>query len=329
MGLEHSVELFFREAALEVIVGGLVGRARDRGLAPDGLRPVEAAAVATAAARRSSETLSLFRTSASAIFSSWISYVSRSPTSSPLATELQPIQLMRSRPSWAATSSKLIEAHRSTRRVNNGKHLNASSVRLRPPSRGREAGTVREAGLRWTVGGPLPPGWALFLPLLLLLFPRRAGRLPPLPLLSSSGSGRLSLHHGPDACRLMSRTTFKALLLQGDASEAEVVDVPAEVHQLGVDVRGHTAVGGGGEVGAAGHHGGAAGGGGAFGTPLHQGTKSVGRYLGDVGEGFLPGAGPQQHRVPDVDHLPVPLHALVTLPGRRLVLALRDARGRM
>lgn len=60
-----------------------------------------------------------------------------------------------------------------------------------------------------------------------------------------------------------------------DASEAEVVDVPAEVHQLGVDVRGHTAVGGGGEVGAAGHHGGAAGGGGAFGTPLHQGTKSV------------------------------------------------------
>jgi len=116
--------------------------------------------------------------------------------------------------SWAATSSKHIEAHRSTRRVNNGKHLNASSVRRRPPSRGQEADTVREAGHRWTVGGPLPAGWALFL-LLLLLFPRHAGRLPPLPLLSSSGSGRLSLHHGPDPCRLMSRTTFKALLLQG------------------------------------------------------------------------------------------------------------------
>lgn len=58
-----------------------------------------------------------------------------------------------------------------------------------------------------------------------------------------------------------------------DASVAEVVDVPAEVHQLGVDVRGHTAVGGGGEVGAAGHHAGAAGRG-ALGTPLHQGTKS-------------------------------------------------------
>lgn len=47
----------------------------------------------------------------------------------------------------------------------------------------------------------------------------------------------------------------------------------AEVHQLGVDVRGHAAVEGGGEVGAAGHHAGAAGRG-AFGTPPHQGTKS-------------------------------------------------------
>lgn len=59
-----------------------------------------------------------------------------------------------------------------------------------------------------------------------------------------------------------------------DASVAEVVDVPAEIHQLGVDVCGHTAVGRGGKVGAAGHHAGAARWG-TFGTPLHQGTKST------------------------------------------------------
>lgn len=48
----------------------------------------------------------------------------------------------------------------------------------------------------------------------------------------------------------------------------------AQVHQLGVDVGGHAAVGGGGEVGAAGHHAGAPGWG-ALSTPLHQGTISV------------------------------------------------------
>lgn len=58
-----------------------------------------------------------------------------------------------------------------------------------------------------------------------------------------------------------------------DASKSVVVHVPAEIHQLGVDVCGHTAVGGGGEVGAGGHHAGTARRG-AFGTPLHQGTKS-------------------------------------------------------
>lgn len=66
------------------------------------------------------------------------------------------------------------------------------------------------------------------------------------------------------------------LLLQvlQDASVAEVVDMPAEIHQLGVDICGHTAVGRGCEVGAAGHHAGAARWG-ALGSPLHQGTKST------------------------------------------------------
>lgn len=58
-----------------------------------------------------------------------------------------------------------------------------------------------------------------------------------------------------------------------DAAVAEVVDVAAEVHQLGVDVGGHAAVEGGGEVRATGHHAGAARRG-ALGPPLHQGTKS-------------------------------------------------------
>lgn len=70
---------------------------------------------------------------------------------------------------------------------------------------------------------------------------------------------------------------YPLLQVLQDASVAEVVDVPAEVHQLGVDVRGHTAVGGRGEVGAAGHHAGAARWG-AFGTPLHQGTKSTQKH---------------------------------------------------
>lgn len=71
-------------------------------------------------------------------------------------------------------------------------------------------------------------------------------------------------------------STPPPLLLQvlQDASVAEVVDVPAEIHQLGVDICGHTAVGRGGEVRAAGHHAGAARWG-TFGTPLHQGTKST------------------------------------------------------
>lgn len=59
-----------------------------------------------------------------------------------------------------------------------------------------------------------------------------------------------------------------------DASVAEVIDVAAEVHKLGVDVCGHAAVGGGGEVGATGHHAGTARWG-AFSPPLHQGTKST------------------------------------------------------
>lgn len=59
-----------------------------------------------------------------------------------------------------------------------------------------------------------------------------------------------------------------------DASISEVVDVPAEIHQLGVDVCGHTAVGRGGEVRAAGHHAGAARWS-AFSAPLHKGTKSA------------------------------------------------------
>lgn len=60
-----------------------------------------------------------------------------------------------------------------------------------------------------------------------------------------------------------------------DASVAEVVDVAAQVHQLGVDVGGHAAVGGGGKVWAAGHRAGAPWWG-ALGPPLHQGTISVG-----------------------------------------------------
>lgn len=59
-----------------------------------------------------------------------------------------------------------------------------------------------------------------------------------------------------------------------DASIAEVVDVAAEIYQLGVNIRGHTTVGGGGKVVAAGHYAGTAGWG-AFNTPLHQGTKST------------------------------------------------------
>lgn len=76
-------------------------------------------------------------------------------------------------------------------------------------------------------------------------------------------------------------STPPPLLLQvlQDASVAEVVDVPAEIHQLGVDICGHTAVGRGGEVRAAGHHAGAARWG-TFGTPLHQGTKSTHTHRG-------------------------------------------------
>lgn len=58
-----------------------------------------------------------------------------------------------------------------------------------------------------------------------------------------------------------------------DATVTKIVDVPAEIHQLGVDVCGHTAVGRRGKVGAAGHHTGTARRG-TFSTPLHQGTKS-------------------------------------------------------
>lgn len=69
------------------------------------------------------------------------------------------------------------------------------------------------------------------------------------------------------------------LLLQilQDASVAEVVDVATEIHQLGVDVGGHTTVGGRGKVVATGHHAGTAGWG-AFDTPLHQGTKSARKH---------------------------------------------------
>lgn len=58
-----------------------------------------------------------------------------------------------------------------------------------------------------------------------------------------------------------------------DASVAVVVDVATQVHQLGVDVGGHAAVGGGGEIREAGHHAGASWWG-AFSTALHQGTIS-------------------------------------------------------
>lgn len=58
-----------------------------------------------------------------------------------------------------------------------------------------------------------------------------------------------------------------------DATVTKIVDVPAEIHQLRVDVCGHTAVGRRGKVGAAGHHAGTARRG-TFSTPLHQGTKS-------------------------------------------------------
>ena len=71
----------------------------------------------------------------------------------------------------------------------------------------------------------------------------------------------------------MRQTLCRLLQVLQDASVAEVVDVPAEIHQLGVNVCGHTAVGGGGKVRAAGHHAGAARWG-TFGTPLHQGTIS-------------------------------------------------------
>lgn len=62
-----------------------------------------------------------------------------------------------------------------------------------------------------------------------------------------------------------------------DASVAEVIDVAAEIHKLGVDVCGHAAVGGRGEVGATGHHAGTARWG-TFSSPLHQGTKSTQRH---------------------------------------------------
>lgn len=89
-------------------------------------------------------------------------------------------------------------------------------------------------------------------------------------------------HHCPEGlCRfkIHSRTAdtppLGRPLLQvlQDAAVAEVVDVAAEVDQLGVDVCGHAAVERRGEVGATGNHAGAARRG-MFGPPLHQGTKS-------------------------------------------------------
>lgn len=79
-----------------------------------------------------------------------------------------------------------------------------------------------------------------------------------------------------DETENLDRLDSKRHLLQvlQDASVAEVVDVPAEVYQLRVNVGGHAAVGGRGEVGAAGHHAGATGWG-TLGPPLHQGTISV------------------------------------------------------
>lgn len=59
-----------------------------------------------------------------------------------------------------------------------------------------------------------------------------------------------------------------------DAPIAEIIDVTAEVHQLRVDVSGHTAVGRGGTVQLAGHHTGTARRE-ALSPPFHQGTKSA------------------------------------------------------
>lgn len=73
---------------------------------------------------------------------------------------------------------------------------------------------------------------------------------------------------------LTGATSFYPLLqVLEDASVAEVVDMPAKIHQLGVNFCGHTAVGRRGEVRAAGHHAGTARWG-AFGSLLRQGTKS-------------------------------------------------------
>lgn len=58
-----------------------------------------------------------------------------------------------------------------------------------------------------------------------------------------------------------------------DAAVAEVVDVPAQVHQLRVHAVGHEAVGGDGAVGGAGHRLGTVGH--ALRAALHQGTKSA------------------------------------------------------
>lgn len=66
---------------------------------------------------------------------------------------------------------------------------------------------------------------------------------------------------------------YPLLQILQDAAVTKIVDMPAEIHQLGVDVCGHTPVGGGGKVGAAGHHAGTARRG-TFGSPFHQGTKS-------------------------------------------------------
>lgn len=106
-----------------------------------------------------------------------------------------------------------------------------------------------------------------------LVIGESATRLPlpcPAPALPSSLAAETETVE-PSVSGTLQRHLLEVLQ---DASVAEVVDVAAQVHQLGVDVGGHAAVGGGGEVGAAGHHA-CAPWWGALSTPLHQGTISA------------------------------------------------------
>lgn len=111
-------------------------------------------------------------------------------------------------------------------------------------------------------------------PVLLLPVARRGCSVLQMPLLSAGAGATQQLFI---FFKKGATAFFPPSLLQifQDASVTEIVDVPAEVHQVGVDVRGHTAVGGGGEVRPEGHHAGPATWG-AFGMPLYQGTKSEG-----------------------------------------------------